>query len=307
MSSTGVLSTPPSVEERRPLLSGDDELRARARALVDAVLDGFKRNDLLTYASAISFQILTAIVPFLLFVLALAELLNAQNVWTNHLAPSIQQNVSPVMFNAIQGAVKTVFTHGRILWATGGGLLAIWEVSGVVRAVMGALGRIYEAPGERPFLKRFTISFILTIEVGLCFILIIICLLFAPFFWNGHHHGALADVSGFVVRWLLVVYLLFAVVALLVRHAPSRYQTVPWVTTGAAIVIGSWIVASFAFYFYLTEIASYQSVFAGLADLIVAFAYLYVSTITFLFGAQLDAIIRAQATGCAAGTEPQTE
>jgi uncharacterized BrkB/YihY/UPF0761 family membrane protein len=37
---------------------------------------------------------------------------------------------------------------------------------------------------------------------------------------------------------------------------------------------------------------------------IVAMAYLYISTTAFLFGAQLDAIIRAQATGALSGVNP---
>ena len=49
----------------------------RARELCRAILDGFKRHDLLTYSSAISFQIITAVVPFLMFVLALAGLRHA--------------------------------------------------------------------------------------------------------------------------------------------------------------------------------------------------------------------------------------
>ena len=58
---------------------------------------------------------------------------------------------------------------------------------------------------------------------------------------------------------------------------------------------------SLAFYFYLTSIASYKSAFGSLAAVIVVMAYLYTSTIVFLFGAQLDAIIRAQATGTLSG------
>jgi hypothetical protein len=54
-----------SVTPQRPAAHGASEL---ARAL----LDGFRAHDLLMYSSAISFQILTAIIPFLLFVLALA-------------------------------------------------------------------------------------------------------------------------------------------------------------------------------------------------------------------------------------------
>jgi membrane protein len=75
-------------------------------------------------------------------------------------------------------------------------------------------------------------------------------------------------------------------------------------TVCAAIVVGFWIVVSLVFYFYLTTIASYESAFGSLAAVIVAMAYLYISTTAFLFGAQLDAIIRAQATGALSGVEP---
>jgi uncharacterized BrkB/YihY/UPF0761 family membrane protein len=59
------------------------------------------------------------------------------------------------------------------------------------------------------------------------------------------------------------------------------------------------------FRFYLTDIASYDSVFGNLAVVIVAMAYLYISTTMFLFGAQLDAIIRLRATGIPSGHDPE--
>lgn len=51
------------------------QVQLRARELRRALLDGFKQHDLLTYSSAISFQILTAVIPFVMFVLALAGIL----------------------------------------------------------------------------------------------------------------------------------------------------------------------------------------------------------------------------------------
>lgn len=47
-----------------------------ARGVCRALVDGFAENAFLTYASAVSFQILTAIIPFVLFVLALADALH---------------------------------------------------------------------------------------------------------------------------------------------------------------------------------------------------------------------------------------
>jgi membrane protein len=279
------------------------QLGARGRELARALLDGFKRHDLLTYSSAISFQILTAIIPFALFVLAVAGLLHLDSVWRDHLEPQIQANVSAAVFAVISNAVNKVFGGGQWLWATVGGGLALWQVSGAMRAVMGALGRIYGAPTERPFFKRYSVSFVLSIEVGACFILATLCLLLAPFF-SVAHPGVAWGVFAFVVRWALAAGLLLLAVGLLVRHAPATAQPLPWVSLGAAIVVGFWVIVSLAFYFYLTTIASYESAFGSLAAVIVVTAYLYISTTAFLFGAQLDAIIRAQATGALSGIEP---
>jgi membrane protein len=282
--------------------SDDRETGTRPHELVRLLLDGFKQHDLLTYASAISFQILTAIIPFLLFVLAVAGLLHLDAVWREHLEPQIRSNVSGQVFAVIDNGVAGIFASRRALWATVGGALALWQVSGAVRAVMGALARIYGAPAERPFVRRYLVSFALSIEVGACFTAAALCVLLAPFVSVGH--GFPWTAFGFLLRWTLVVALLTLAVGLLVRHAPSAPQTVPWVTLGATIVIVCWIAVSLLFYVYLSRLASYQSVFGSLAAVVVAMAYLYTSTTVFLFGTQLDAIIRVHATGTLSGESP---
>ena len=274
----------------------------RARELRRALLDGFKQHDLLTYSSAISFQILTAVVPFLMFVLALAGLLHLNSVWINHVAPEIRAHVSPAVFSVISSAVNKAFSGRQLLWATFGGGLALWQVSGAVRAVMGAFDRIYGARSERPFVRRYLISFALATAVGGCFILGAVCLVLAPFF-AVRHPGPAWDVFAFLARWALAMGFLSLAVGLLVHVAPATPQPLPWVSLGTTIVTVWWVIVSVGFYFYLTALASYGSVFGSLASVIVLVAYLYISTTAFVFGAQLDAIIRAQATGTLSGVE----
>jgi membrane protein len=270
------------------------------RELVEAVLDGFKQHDLLTHSSAISFQILTAVVPFVMFVLALAGLLHFQDVWRNHVAREIRTHVSVAVFIVISSAVDRAFSGRQLLWATFGGGLALWQVSGAVRAVMGAFAQIYGADYERPFVRRYLISFALAVATGACFTLAALCLVLAPFFAVSHP-GAAWDVFAFVVRWTLGVGFLSLAVGLLVHVAPATRQPLPWVSLGTTIVTVWWVIVSVGFCFYLTGLAAYGSVFGSLASVIVAMAYLYISTTAFLFGAQLDAIIRAQATGSLSG------
>jgi membrane protein len=274
----------------------------RARELWRALLDGFKQHDLLTYSSAISFQIVTAVVPFVMFVLALAGLLHLNSVWLDHVAPEIRTHVSAAVFSVISSAVSKAFSGRQLLWATVGGGLALWQVSGAVRAVMGAFDRIYGASFERPFFRRYLISFALAIVTGACFILAAVCLVLAPFF-AVRDPGAAWDVFAFLARWGLAMGFLSLAIGVLVHVAPATHQPLPWVSLGTTIVTVWWLIVSVGFYFYLTGLASYGSVFGSLASVIVVMGYLYISTTAFLFGAQLDAIIRAQATGTLSGVE----
>jgi membrane protein len=283
--------------------SGDGlQVVRRASELRRALLDGFEQHDLLTYSSAISFQILTAVVPFAMTMLALAGLLDLDGVWRDHVAPEIRTNVSSDVYSVISSGVDKAFSDKQLLWATLGGGLALWQVSGAVRAVMGAFERIYGARSERSFLRRYLISFALAIATGACFVLATLSLVFAPFF-EVHDPGVAWEVFAFLVRWALTVGFLSLAVGLLLHVAPATTQPLPWVSLGTTIVTLSWVIVSVGFYYYLTGLASYGSVFGSLASVIVVFAYLYTSTTTFLFGAQLDAIIRAQATGSLSGVE----
>jgi len=274
----------------------------RARELRRALLDGFKQHDLLTYSSAISFQILTAVVPFAMSMLALGGLLHLGGVWRNHVSPDIRPHVSTAVFSVISSAVSKALSGRELLWATLGGGLALWQVSGAIRAVMGAFDRIYGASLERPLIRRYLISFALAMATGACFIAATVCLALAPFF-AVRHPGAAWEVFAFLARWVLAVGFLSLAVGLLVHVAPATFQPLPWVSLGTAIVIVWWVIVSVCFYIYLTTVASYGSVFGSLASVIVVMAYLYISTTAFLFGAQLDAIIRAQATGALSGAQ----
>ena len=274
----------------------------RARELRRALLDGFKQHDLLTSSSAISFQILTAVVPFAMSMLALGGLLHLGGVWRNPVSPDIRPHVSAAVFSVISSAVSKALSGRELLWATLGGGLALWQVSGAIRAVMGAFDRIYGASLERPLIRRYLISFALAMATGACFIAATVCLALAPFF-AVRHPGAAWEVFAFLARWVLAVGFLSLAVGLLVHVAPATFQPLPWVSLGTAIVIVWWVIVSVCFYIYLTTVASYGSVFGSLASVIVVMAYLYISTTAFLFGAQLDAIIRAQATGALSGAQ----
>lgn len=272
-----------------------------ARAVIDEILDGFATNDLLTYASAIAFRVLFAIVPFALFVVAMLGVFGAQDVWRDDLAPGLRDTVSPAVFSVLDDGVEKVFGSRVAFWATAGAVIAIWEVSGAIRAIMGALDGVYCAEERRSFRRRFLTSFALAAAVGACFMLAGACLVGLPELLGLGGTGGLGGVVAFVLRWGVATVVLTLAVALLVHYAPGTPQPVGWVSFGSALVVLAWLLTTAAFVLYVTSLADYGSVFGSLAVIIVLLTYLYFSATVFLFGAQLDAIVRLRVMGTAHG------
>ncbi len=258
---------------------------ATARGVLKDVLEGYERNDILTYGSAIAFQVLFALIPLTLFALGLLGFLGLQSYYTSDVVPQLRDSTSIAMFQVINATVLKVLTAKQGFWITIGGVVTVWEMSGAVRAIMGVFDRIYECRRERGFRERYTVSILLAIGTGL--------LLLAAFAVT----QLLGNVIGFL-RWPIAIVLMFATVTMFVRYAPAeRDPDAQYVGIGSVIVVLAWVLTSVAFGFYATRIADYGSIFGNLATVIILFEYLYLSACAFLTGAQLDALMRNRLEG----------
>src|SRR4051794_41792279 len=85
------------------------------RAATQAILAGFKQNDLLTYASAISFQVFFALVPIALLALGLLGTFGAAGAWTHDLAPTVKASVSANVYQGIDETVRKGLAGGHPL------------------------------------------------------------------------------------------------------------------------------------------------------------------------------------------------
>ncbi len=262
--------------------------RRRAGDAVRELLAAFEEHRLLTFASATAFQILTAVVPFVLFAVALLGFLDLGSVWQQDVAKEVAPHVSPAGFQVIDATVMQVLTKGQLFWLTAGLALAVWQVSGAVRAVMDGLDLVYGAGQDGRTLRgRIGRSLVLALAVGACLLAAIAVVVGGPLA-IGSLDGAMA-VLVFLARWAVAAALLLLAVGLLFRFAPEQRPPARWASRGSLVVVGAWIGASLLFGFYLKNLASYGSVFGALASVVILLAYLYLSTTVFFAGAELEA------------------
>jgi membrane protein len=269
--------------------------RRGARRFLRDWLDALAVNDLFTYASAISFRALFALVPLLLAGVAVLGFFHLEDVYREQVAPEIESRVSSGAYDVINATVQEVIGSGSGFWLTLGVALAVWELSGAMRAIMGALNRVYRAEEHRSFVRRLGISFLLAIVTSIALGFAIVTLQLGPEIAD--RIGLDNGVAVFFARWLGAAVLMILVVLVLIRFAPARHQRRSLVSVSAVLVTVAWIGTSLAFNWYTTSVATYRSIFGSLSIVIVLMTYLYVSSLTFLCGVQIDALLRGYVRG----------
>jgi membrane protein len=268
--------------------------RAQAPDAIRELIGSFDKRDLLTWASALSFQLVTAVVPFLLFGFGLIGFLSLDSAWAD-IANNIKPHTSEAAFKVVDDTAKQVVTEKQLWWVTIGFVLAMWQVSGGIRTIMGGLCAIYECGDSRSWSERMRLSIFLAVVVSALVLAAIAVAWAGPLLYGDV--GQPLDALLFLARWGAAAVLLGLATAITVRMAPDGYQPPGWVSVGTTIVVGAWIVASILFGLYIRFIASYGSIFGNLATIVILFAYIYISSIVFFAGAQVDAIIRRRVEG----------
>jgi membrane protein len=266
--------------------------RQSLRKLVALWVGLFREHGLLTFASAIAFQALVALVALVLLIVAVLGRIGRQDVWTEQIGPQLKPKVLPQVYEGIDATFQKVFHTSSVGLIAFAALLTIWEISGVVRACMGALSRIYDTEDERPWWIRFPIS----IGIALVLTSALVGSMLLATAARTAVHGAWS-IPFTIFRWALAIALMIGAFGILVRFAPAERRTKRWSTGGAAVVVVAWLVQSVIFWLYLHHLANYRSPSGSLLAVYFLTTFLYVGAIVLLVGIELDEQLRKDVEG----------
>src|SRR5205809_1431034 len=252
------------------------------------------RNGVLTDATAIAFRMLFALAFLSLSGLAFAGAVHLEGIWSHQIGPNIARIVSPNFYRELDHSVDQVLTARRWWWLSIGLVLTVWHVSSGVRALMTALDSIYEVKDRRPFRVRMGISIGLAALIIATLFVIAAALLLSA---SGQSTPAILRVGEAILRLGFSAVVLLFLVSMLHRFTTPAHLPIRWVTLGSTVTIAVWLAASWLFGWYVANFAyrGYQQAFGILSLLIVVMTYLYVASIAFLVGAELDALLVTEA------------
>src|SRR5207245_9063273 len=116
--------------------------------------DAFVEHNLLTYAAAVAFQMIVALLPLAVLGLALLGAFGLGHLWADSLTPGLRGHLTPAVYRAIASTGERIVSTGPGATIAVAGLLSVWYLTAAVRTVMEALNKIHDGVAPRPLVAR---------------------------------------------------------------------------------------------------------------------------------------------------------
>jgi membrane protein len=273
--------------------------------LVKRSLKAFAKDDMGTYAAALSYAALFALFPFLIFLIALLGFLNIPQFF-DWILEQAQTAFPADAYQRLSDVIDQVRSQGRGGLLSFGAVAAIWSSSSGIRSLMNALNVAYDVEETRPLWKRYLYSVLYTLGIAVLLIAGAALMLTGPraIEWIAEQAGlgSLFVTLWTWLRWPVLAILLMLVAALVYYVAPNVDQGFRLITPGAVLAVVIWVIASFGFSIYVANFGNYNATYGSLGGGIVLLFYFYLSSAVLLLGAELNAELH-HAAQRAAGPE----
>ena len=265
-------------------------------------------HDVARDSAALTYYLLFAIFPLLIFISTLLGLLELDIAYiTSVLEPLFPADV----LNVVRSYLEYVSANPsrQLLWFSL--VFSIWfpmRASGcLMHSLRKAFGRSAPESLWRSQLRilLFTVWLIVVIAVTLCLVVVGRTVL--------EFVGRFVSVTeAFITAWSslrFVVLALVMVVTLVVLYMLSQGQRRPLreVLPGVASSLAAWMVLSMAFSYYVEHMGQYSVLYGSIATVIVVLLWLYMSGQVLILGAEFSAALtEAKKTAAPWGGEEET-
>lgn len=247
-------------------------------------------------AAQLAYYLILALFPFLLMLVSLMSFFGDAQLATNVLG-YFQRVMPQNVYTLISEYMKPILSGEKTAPGlfTFGILLTLWSASGAFSALINALNRAYDVQETRPFWKVKGIAILMTLGLSVLVLVGVLLLVL------GEPIGMV--IAGFfrldqvfllvweIARWPVALLFMVLAVAFLFYFAPDASQPFRWITPGGFIGVVLWVVASVGFSIYVNNFGSYSKTYGTIGVAIVLLLYLYIASLTILFGATLNATL----------------
>jgi membrane protein len=249
-------------------------------------------------AAALTYFALLSLFPALLVGVAILGVFGQEGLINDAANYLKDAGAPPETVDAVTSALRSAQSErGTAVGALVVGLAtALYGASGAFGATGSALNQVWRVEEGRGFVKHKVQNLLWTIVLLLLSLITTVLL----FLGGGIANDALGKIGlgdtvadiWQIARWpaaLLFAMLIYAVV----YYAAPNVEVRRWqyITPGAVFGVVAWILASLAFFFYVSNFSSYSATYGAFAAVVILLVWLYLTSSILLFGAELNVVV----------------
>jgi membrane protein len=255
-----------------------------------AFIRQLKKTSLTERAAGISFNIVMAIPPTLVFIFTLIPYLPISKQFINQMFALIR-DVIPGEKNhaAIITFLKDFLNKPQNGLLSFGLLLAILFSSNAMMGVLRSFDKNYPGFSKRKMLNKRKVALQLTL---ICFFLVFLCIVLlvaqsAVLKWLGIRGAGLRSMLE-NARWLLIILLTFYIVSYIYRHGPAVAKKWPLITPGSVFATTLMIVATGLVTYYVNHFSNYNKLYGSIGAIFILMSLIYANSLALLMGFELN-------------------
>lgn len=236
-----------------------------------------------------------ALFPFLLVVTAVAGIFGSRNLAeeaANILLEAWPEQVAGPLALEIHGVLTSA--GGEVL--TIGLVIALYFASSGVESLRIGLNRAYDVAEPRSWwlLRLESIAYVIVGAIALLALAFLVVL--APLIWTTliRYMPGLQPLGWLItfVRFAVAAFVLVAALVIVHMWLPAGRRSLLDIAPGILATLLLWLAAGEIFGRYLAEFAfTYAYYYAGLASVMIALVFLYLTASIFIYGGELNAAI----------------
>jgi membrane protein len=245
-------------------------------------------------AAQLAYYFMLALFPLIIFLISFLSTVQALNLVDTFL--NTLRDVMPEQAYALLGGeIQRIMSERREGLLTFGAIGTLWAASSGVVSLLGSLNRAYDVEETRGFIKLRAIAIGLTVALALLIISGAVMLVAGD-----EVSGWLAEVTGFgwmtvvgtIAHYVIGLAFIFLGLEMIYYFGPDiPEQKWTWISPGAIVAAGLFVLASLGFSMYLNFSNTYNATYGSLGAVIILLLWLYIMGLAVTIGAEINSEI----------------
>jgi membrane protein len=251
-----------------------------------------ERDELFSMAGQLTYKMLMAFFPFIVFLMSLLAFLNLDSSYWEEMISGVMPGEAGAMMTSFFDEVINERSKGVLSVSL---LLSVYNASSGFFVVMRCVNLTYGYKNCRNFFVNQAISVVLMLMFTLSLISMLVLLIF------NDHIFQFFDSIGFVqpyakpalkiTGYLIAAGVLILTLMMVYKLANCRKTKLRYVLPGALFSVTVWFIASKLFNVYVNNFAKYSKTYGSIAGVFILIMWLNIVSTTLLLGSEINSLL----------------